>query len=381
MSEDHGRLLLLGSVARPEDGWDVEAVFRRSAGTLGEYVSMLPDGELGDRSQWITYLARHTYSRHPDLLTLSRHTFEDWKPSGYNDQWRLAVRDGVDTVSFDKLGYADEAKRSYEVFCRLRDEGVIGRHVRFLVAYPLTESATRAFVNSGRDFEILWHAYRDAAARDIEDLTAAIPHEDLAVQWDIARETAAIEGVEFNFAESELTELPTDPLERYCRALAELAPAIAPDVWLGLHVCYGSLEHKEGQSSDSAHHTPMRDMNVAVDMLTQGARACGRSVEFVHMPVQFSEGLRDDFYAPLERLDVGSARVYLGLIDAIDGVQGALDRVAVARRHLPSFGLATACGWGRRPLSQKVQDLLDLERSVADALAINDQDQATIGAT
>jgi hypothetical protein len=54
VSEDHGRLLLLGSVARPEDGWDVEAVLRRSALTLGDHVSMLPDGELGDRSQWIT---------------------------------------------------------------------------------------------------------------------------------------------------------------------------------------------------------------------------------------------------------------------------------------------------------------------------------------
>ena len=115
-------------------------------------------------------------------------------------------------------------------------------------------------------------------------------------------------------------------------------------------------------------------------MLNQGARACGRPVEFAHMPVQFSEGLRDDFYAPLERLDVGSARVYLGLIDAIDGVAGALDRAAVARRHLPSFGLATACGWGRRPLSQKVQDLLDLERSVADAMATSDPDNTTIGA-
>jgi hypothetical protein len=381
MGEDHGTLMLLGSVARPEDGWEVEDVLRRSAQTLGPYVSMLPDGELGDRSQWITYLARHTYSRHPDLLTLSRHTFEDWKPRNYNDQWRLAVREGVEEIRFDTLGYAEEAKRSYEVFGRLRDEGVIGRHVRFLVAFPLIESATRAFVNNGHDFEILWEAYRDAATRDIQEITATIPHEDLALQWDIARETAAIEGLAFNFAESELAGLPADPMERYCRALAELAPAIASDVWLGLHVCYGSLEHKPGQSADSGHHTPIRDLNVAVDMLNRGVRACGRTVEFVHMPVRFSDGLRDDFYAPLERLDVGSARVYLGLIDSIDGVQGALDRAGVARRHLRSFGLATACGWGRRPLSESVQDLLDLERRVADALAAGDSPQATIGVT
>ena len=47
MSEDHGALLLLGSVARPEDGWDVEQVLRRSAGTLGDHVSMLPTASSG----------------------------------------------------------------------------------------------------------------------------------------------------------------------------------------------------------------------------------------------------------------------------------------------------------------------------------------------
>jgi hypothetical protein len=86
------------------------------------------------------------------------------------------------------------------------------------------------------------------------------------------------------------------------------------------------------------------------------------------MPIQFARGEQDDHYAPLKDLDVPGARVYLGLIDSSDGLEAALRRREVARRHLAAFGLATACGWGRRPLEEDVQDLLDLERDVARAV-------------
>jgi hypothetical protein len=369
MPSDQGRILLVGSVARPEDGWTVEDVFRRCAAAVGEHVSMLPDGELDARSQWIAFIPRHAYHGHPDIVTLSRHTYDDWQARGYDDQWRVTVREGVERVDLTRIGYAEEALRSWEVFRRLRSEGAIPAGVRFMVAVPLTESGTRPFVGNARDFEILWQGYRDALAREIAEVCAVVPHEDLAIQFDMARETAAVEGFEFNFPNADLRQLPADGMQRYVRAVAELAPAIPEDVWLGLHVCYGSLGHKKGESPDSAHYTPIRDLDVGVEMLNQGAAACGRRVDFVHMPVQFADGLRDGFYAPLERLDVGGARVYLGLIDSTDGVDGALGRAEVARRHLGSFGLGTACGWGRRPLEERVEDVLELERAVGDALA------------
>lgn len=184
----------------------------------------------------------------------------------------------------------------------------------------------------------------------------------------MARETAAVEGLEFNFASTDLRTLPVDPMERYCRTLEELAPHIPETAWLGLHVCYGSLEHREGESPDSAHFTPIRNLGVAVEMLNAGASACGRPVNFVHMPVQLADGHRDDFYKPLAQLDVGAARIYLGLIDPVDGVQGAMTRIGVARRHLADFGVATPCGWGRRPRSQTLQSLLELHRQVARAM-------------
>lgn len=373
---DDGKVLIIGSVARPEDGWTVEDVFRNCASHLGTYVSMLPDGELGDRTLWITYLARHVYHGHPDIVTVSRHTYEDWKPNGYNDQWRVTVREGVKAVRFPKIGYADEAKASYGVFRALRDQGVIPRGVRFMVALPLTESATRAFVGNVRDFQILWRGYNEALAREIADLADTIPHEDLAIQWDLARETGAVEGLEFNFPDADLQELPAAPMDRYCRALEELCPSIPADVWLGLHVCYGSLGHKPGESPDSAHHVPLRDLNVGVDLLNRGVEAAGRAVQFVHMPVRFTDGLSDGFYRPLERLGVGGARVYLGVIDPIDGLEGARRRVDVARKYLRDFGLGTACGWGRRPLNERIEDLLTLERLVAEEVLPQEPAQA-----
>jgi hypothetical protein len=91
-------------------------------------------------------------------------------------------------------------------------------------------------------------------------------------------------------------------------------------------------------------------------------------VDFVHMPVQLADQ-RDGHYAPLDDLAVGDARVYLGLIDLSDGVEGALKRIALAKAHLADFGVATPCGWGRRPKSQRIGDLLKLDAEVAAARA------------
>ena len=51
-----GDLLLLGSAARPEDGWNEDDVLRNCARVVGPYMSLLPDGEGGDRALWINAL-------------------------------------------------------------------------------------------------------------------------------------------------------------------------------------------------------------------------------------------------------------------------------------------------------------------------------------
>jgi hypothetical protein len=355
--------MLVGSVARPEDGWSVEDVFRNCAKAIGTQVTMLPDGEIGDRYFWINYVALRTYAEHPDMVTLSRHTVDNWKPNAYEDHWLFTIKPGVKKIDFPKIGYAGEAKKSYAIFKRLRDQGVIPKGVRFMVAIPLIESATRPFIDTAEHFEMLWNGYGNAIAREVKDIVDSIPHQDLAIQWDICVEVAAVEGLE-GFT-NQMSYLNVDPMRRYCDALAWLCKDIAPDVWLGLHICYGSLTHKSGESSDVGHFCEIKDLNVSVDMANQGARATGRSVEFLQMSVQLSNGFKDSYYEPLKRLDVPGAHTYLGVIHLHDGIEGALKRAAIARKYLPVFGISTQCGWGRRPLDQKIEDLLKLHSDIA----------------
>jgi hypothetical protein len=372
MSVDHGNVLLVGSVARPQDGWGAEDVLRNCGSTLGDHVSMLPDGEGGPRHLWIVYLASRIYYPNPALVL--RHPREetvrsnpDWMPAGYDDQYLFRVRDAVPEVRLGELGYAREAKQSYAIFRRLREERVIAPGVRFMVALPLIESGVRRFFDQPRDFEIMWSAYAEALAREVAEIVTAIPHEDLAVQWDMVAETYAVEGTAMRFDSAGLTRLPVDALERYRLAISTMSRSIPDEVWLGLHICYGSLGQKSGSSSDTGHEREIRDLAVSVRLANEGAQAAGRRVQFVHMAVQLSNGFDPPYYAPLQGLDAGEARLYLGLVHLHDGVEGALRRIEIARRHHPHFGIATQCGWGRRPPTQRVEDLLHLERDIADA--------------
>jgi hypothetical protein len=366
MDADHGHVMLVGSVARPDDGLDAEGALSLCGHALGSHVSKLPDGEVGDRYYWINFLARHPYNSHRDLVTISRHTFDDWLPTGYADHWKFTVADGVTELRFESLGYAAAAQRSYAAFKRLRDSGEIAEDVRFMVALPLIESGTRPFIDTAQHWEVLWAGYAEAMARELDELCAAIPREDLAIQWDVCLETAAVEGVQVSFDDVGLTTLPRSPRERLELALSTLCPHIPEPIWLGLHICYGSLGHEEGASADSGHFKEIQDLGVSVDMANRGAAAAGRSVQFVHMAVQHSRGFLDEYYRPLRHLDVGDARVYLGLLHLQDGVEGAQRRTEIARRYLPQFGAATQCGWGRRPASESLDALLTLHIEAAD---------------
>ena len=56
--------------------------------------------------------------------------------------------------------------------------------------------------------------------------------------------------------------------------------------------------------------------------------------------------MKDPFFAPLKDLQPRGARVYLGVIHHMDGFK---ERIALARKFLPEFGLAAYCGFGRIP--------------------------------
>jgi hypothetical protein len=76
----------------------------------------------------------------------------------------------------------------------------------------------------------------------------------------------------------------------------------------------------------------------------------------------------DAYLAPLRNLALKpGCTLYLGLVHYSDGVAGTLARVAAARKVVRDFGLATECGFGRRP-ADTVPALLGMHAEVADRM-------------
>jgi hypothetical protein len=88
-----------------------------------------------------------------------------------------------------------------------------------------------------------------------------------------------------------------------------------------------------------------------------------RTPAWIHMPIPIG-WTAPPAYAPLANLALAkSTQLYLGLIHHADGLEGARRRIALASQAVPQFGIATECGWGRRP-PETVPALLELHAAV-----------------
>ena len=157
---------------------------------------------------------------------------------------------------------------------------------------------------------------------------------------------------------SALYKPPGKAFDRYAADIAKLAALVPADVPMGLHLCYGDLGHR--------HCIEPQDLSVVVNMANAAGTRVERPIDVVHSPVPRS---RNDpaYFAPLGDYDVPDSMLYLGLVHVTDGVAGTMQRVDSAKHYLDGFGIATECGFGRRPLEQTAE-LLKIHREVADRL-------------
>jgi hypothetical protein len=61
---------------------------------------------------------------------------------------------------------------------------------------------------------------------------------------------------------------------------------------------------------------------------------------------------------------VGDTRVFLGIVQPIDGVSGLRRRHATAARYLSDFGVAMYCGFGRQPGADGMETMREHRRVV-----------------
>lgn len=107
----------------------------------------------------------------------------------------LWIADGVEAaeIALPPLGCADAARESYAPFTRLREEGVIRAGTRFQVSVPTPVAVISSFF-SGDDRIAIEPVYEDALLGELEQILEEIPHEDLAIQWDVSSEMGILEG-------------------------------------------------------------------------------------------------------------------------------------------------------------------------------------------
>ncbi len=233
-------------------------------------------------------------------------------------------------MAFEELGYASAAMDSYRTFARLKRDGVIPPGCRFLVSLPTPIAPVSAFVALEYQSE-LEPVYEAQMRIEVEHILAAIPADQLAIQWDARYEFAMLEGAIAVWFE----DVRSGVVERLLR-LARMVPSA---VELGFHLCYGDDEH--------GHFAEPADAGKLVGVANALAATLDRPLNWIHMPVP-QERDDDGYYAPLGELRLsGETELYLGLIHAGDQGDGARRRIAAARHHVEHFGIATECGWGR----------------------------------
>lgn len=342
---------LNGSINLP----DTETVLRELGQRIGPLAPRYPDGETGDRQGWIFFQLQRFWA----TPGLEQAGVADTPAGGaYQSMPKVRLAEGADpeTIAWPDLGYADAYIESFSEFERLQDAGVIPAGTRFQVEYPTPLASINSWVVS-EDQDRLEPSYRRALFADLDRLLAALPHDRIAVQWDVAVEFAILEG---GFAATS-----TQDFDSVIGRLVEAVERLPADVPVGLHLCYGDYQHR--------HFTEPGSLEMQVRVANRLVADAARSIDWFAFTVPqyqadaaYFEPLRDLRVSPEtdiafalvpyhpEDQAPGTTETQVRLIDAaLDGTPGAEAR----------WGVCTECGMARAERDE-IPRLLDLHAEI-----------------
>ena len=309
-----------------------EEVFCSICDTIGSHVKRIPDGETGDRTNWI-FFQRKMLANHPAMeidSNVPKFQFKQWDGKVIREVDLLKIKDGInlDQLVFP-IGYSEHAIESFKTFERLQSTGKIPSNVKFQVSLPTPFAAGYNYISPNGRSEFL-KIYEKSFVIDVNKILDVIPHNSLAIQWDVCQEILIFNNYFPNRSENYKDEVFSQ--------LARIGNIIPADVELGYHMCYGS--------PGDDHVVKPKDFSMSVEFSNGIFDYIDRSVEFIHLPGTYGQP-GSEFYEPLKDLEMPqNCEIYLGLI-FFDDIEGDSKRIASAREVLPNFGLSTVCGWGR----------------------------------
>lgn len=330
---------------------NAEDVFASVSAALGPRVKRMPDGETGERGDWITWL-EPVFADNPAFVKSGE--FFRVHASGTGRE-RYTVKPGIAIadVQFPNLFYAGIAARSYGVFRRLKDAGKIPAETKFQVDLVPAHSVVWLFLVE-KLHAAIDPVYNTAVKREIDKIAAAVPHGELAIQFDIA--SAVFARLERNEV-GRYGRTKAEMQETFAAIVTDLGNRVPAGADLLYHLCYGDSGHR--------HVVEPTDMSDMVEFANRVSRQIKRPIQLVHMPVPRNRA-DDAYFAPLRRLELRpETELCLGLVHYTDGIGGARARLAAAKKYARDFSIATECGFGRRDPAT-IPALLRLHAEIAD---------------
>jgi len=323
---------------------DADTVFRTLSSILGNKAKRYPDGETGVRHYWVIWQGK-VFADHPDFEAAG-HSAPINPGSAVPEKFRLLEGVNAADLQFPTIGYADEALKSYAQFSELRRTGVIPVGVRFQVSLPTPLAVIAAFV-APENCSDVEPAYDQAMQRNLAAIVAGIQNEDLAIQWDVCIEVVAYDGG--------MPLYESDPLAHATRVVGKMAGFIPEAVDIGIHLCYGDPGHK--------HIIEPKDLGTSVIFANALVAGSPRRLDWIHMAVP-RERSDEAYFSPLKDLDIGKTELILGVVHNTDGLDGTRLRMETAGKFVSGFGIATECGFGRRP-AESIPRLLQVHADAA----------------
>ena len=203
------------------------------------------------------------------------------------------------------------------MFAELKRQGVVPAQVKFQVDLVPAHSVIWLYVQEDLH-PAVDKLFNDAVLREIDKIAAAIPHDQLAIQFDIA--SAVFARLERNQPTS-YGKTKLEMQETFAGIVVRLANHVPADIDLMFHFCYGDAGHK--------HVIEPTDMGDMVEFANRLTARVTRPIQLIHMPVPRDRS-DDAYFEPLKRLSLKPADGALPRPRASHGRRG---RDAAATRH------------------------------------------------
>jgi len=333
----------------------VEGVFELLADTVGNRAAFWPDGEINpERRGWVGAINTEVLAKAPCFEQIP---LPPGLPEGYPFK-TLKIRAGAEVDLRGRLPYAKDALASYAIFKRMQEEGRIPADVRFQCSIPGAHDVISFTFPDVDTWPVLFQAWQAAVRDECRKILEVIPADKLCIQIDYCTELMHIGGIWTQRyawmprpSQQDLIAQYTAP-EYINGHLADLPDAVT----VGFHICCGTFPRYPNQ--------PLEDIHLPVEIANAIQAASGGRGNYFHLPAMTDSDSK--YFAPLARLDIGKAKIYLGL-ECNDGIEGMTRRMDAARPFLADFGVAHYCGYlWNQPI---MRGLLETLAEGADRLA------------